>query len=242
MLVFQRAVANRPPQLVPAIGPDVALGVELRENVLVGPPFDAQPQRRRAGRRFQADGLDLEHGQPELVAHGPPDRVAAPAADVDVGGPAPAVHDGEHLVRGEVAERRDRDRDPEGHAEEHVVGVIDRQVQAGQAEGGHDHGHRGLGPGARAARHDQAVHRAHEEDRDPGDRDGRRRVPAPGADDEHAVRARPGQVVIDQIPGDYLQEEPGCPGTPAGAASGGRPWSAPPPTSRPLPPSRCRPP
>ena len=50
MLVFQRAVENGPRQLVPAVGAHVALGVQLGEDVLVRPSFDAQPQRRRAGR------------------------------------------------------------------------------------------------------------------------------------------------------------------------------------------------
>ena len=151
----------------------MALGVQLREEVLVGAPVDAQPERRRAGRRFQSDGLDLEHGQPELVAHRLPDGLATPAADVDMSGPAPAVHDREHLIRGEPAEGRDRYRDTERDAEQHVVGVIDGQVQAGQAEQGDDHGNHDLGVGARAARHDQAVHGTHEEDRQRGHRGGR---------------------------------------------------------------------
>ena len=123
-----------------------------------------------------------------------------------MGGPAPAVHDGEHLVRGEVTERRDRYRDPERDGQEHVVQVIDGQVQPGQAEDGEHHGHGGLGVGARAARHRQAVHRAHEEDREHADRRRRRRVPAPAVDDGHAVGTRPGQAVVDPLP-DYLQEE-----------------------------------
>ena len=232
MLVFQRAVEDGPPQLVPAIGADVALGVQLGEDVLVRPPFDAQPQRRRAGRRLQADRLDLEHGQPELVVYGQPDRVAAPAADIDVSGPAPAVDDREDLVRGEVAERRDRYRDPERDAEEHVVGVIDGQVQPGQAERRDQHGHRRLGVAARPARHHQAVHRAHEEDGQHHDRRRRRRVPAPAADDRDAVRARPGQAEVDPLRR-RSRGRTGCPGRPAGAASAGRPWSAPPPTAPP---------
>ena len=123
-----------------------------------------------------------------------------------MGGPAPAVHDGEHLVRGEVTERRDRYRDPERDGQEHVVQVIDGQVQPGQAEDGEHHGHGGLGVGARAARHHQAVHRAHEEDREHDDRRRRRRVPAPAVDDGHAVGTRPGQAEVDPLP-DYHQEE-----------------------------------
>ena len=54
--------------------------------------------------------------------HGQPDRVATPAADVDMGGPAPPVHDGKDLVRSEVTEHRDRNRHAERDAEQHVVG------------------------------------------------------------------------------------------------------------------------
>ena len=151
-------------------------------------------------------GLISSHGQPELIAGGQPDRLTAPAADVDMGGPAPAVHDGEHLVRGEVTERRDRYRNPERDGQEHVVQVIDGQVQPGQAEDGEHHGHGGLGVGARAARHHQAVHRAHEEEREHDDRRRRRRVPAPAVDDGHAIGTRPGQGEVDPLP-DYHQEE-----------------------------------
>ena len=144
-LVLQGAVQDGPPQLVPAVGADVALGVQLGEQVLVRAALDPQPQRRRAGRRLQADRLDLEHGQPELVAHGLPDRLAPPAGHIDVRGAAAPVRDGEHLVRGEEAERGDRDRHRERHAEQHVAGVIDAQVQAGETEHGDHRGHRRLG-------------------------------------------------------------------------------------------------
>ena len=70
-LILQRAVQDGPPQLVPAVGADVALGVELGEQVIIRAALDLQPQRGGARRRFQADRLDLGHGQPELVAHGP---------------------------------------------------------------------------------------------------------------------------------------------------------------------------
>jgi hypothetical protein len=45
MLVFQRAVEDGPPQLVPAVGADVALGVELGEHELLRAALDPQPQR-----------------------------------------------------------------------------------------------------------------------------------------------------------------------------------------------------
>ena len=172
-----------------------------------GPPSTRSRSGVDAGRRFQADGFDLEHGQPELVDARPAGSRRAPAADVDVSGLAPAVDDREDLVRGEVAERRDRYRDPERDAEEHVVGVIDGQVQPGQAEHRDQHGHGRLGVSARPAGHHQAVHRAHEEDRQHGDRRRRRRVPAPAADDRDAVRARPGQAKVDPLPHDLEEEQ-----------------------------------
>ena len=70
----------------------------------------------------------------QLIAHGLPDRLAPAAGDVHMGGPAPAVHDGEHLVRGEEAERGDRDRHPKRDTEQRVAGMLHAEVQAGEAE------------------------------------------------------------------------------------------------------------
>ncbi len=163
VLVLHGAVPDGAPQLVPAVGADVPLGVQLGEQELLWAAAGPQPQRGRAGRRFQADRLDLGHVQPELVAHAPADRLPPAAGHIDVrGAPAP-VHDREHLVRGEKPERGDRDRHREHRAEEHVAGVIDPQVHAGQGEHGHRHGRGGLGPGPGAARHRQAVDHAHQE-------------------------------------------------------------------------------
>ena len=143
-LVLQGAVQDGPPQLVPAVGADVALGVQLGEQELIRAALDPQPQRRGAGGRLQADRLDLGHREPELVAHGLADRLPPPAGHVHVRGPAAPVGDGEHLVRGEVPERGDRDRHGERDAEQHIAGVIEAQVQAGEAEHGDHGGHRRL--------------------------------------------------------------------------------------------------
>ena len=196
-LVLQRAVQDGPPQLVPPVRADMALGVQLGEHELIRAAFDPQPQRGGARRGLQPDRLDLGHGEPELVADGLADRLAPPAGHIDVRGAAAPVRDGEHLVRGEEPERGDRDRHGERHAEQHVAGVIDAQVQAGQAEHGDDRGHRRLGPGTGTARHGQAVDGAQQEDRDDRHRGGHPGVPGPAADDRHAVRARPRQREVD---------------------------------------------
>ena len=49
VLVLQRTVKDGPPQLVPAVGADVTLGVQLGEQVLIRAALDPQPQRRGAG-------------------------------------------------------------------------------------------------------------------------------------------------------------------------------------------------
>ena len=100
------------------VGVELALGVELGEQVLLRAAFDPQPQRRGAGGGLQPDRLDLGHGEPELVAHGLPDRLAPPAGHIHVRGVAAPVGDGERLVRGEEPERGDRDRHAERHGQE----------------------------------------------------------------------------------------------------------------------------
>ena len=84
--------------------------------------------------------------------------------------------------------------------------MIDSQVQASQTEHGDHDGHRRLGAGAGAARHGQAVDGAHQEDRQDRHRGRHPGVPAPAADDRHAVRAWPGQPEVDRCPG-KLQEQ-----------------------------------
>ena len=98
-LVLEPPVEDRPAELVPAVGPHVVHRVELPEQVGVGVALDAEPQRGRAARPFEPDRLDVEHREPELILHRLPDGLAAPAADVEVRGLAPAVGDREDLVR-----------------------------------------------------------------------------------------------------------------------------------------------
>ena len=148
-------------------------GVELPEQVRVGFAGDAQPQWCRATRAGQSDGLDLDDLDAELVLDGVPDGVGSPTAHVEVGRLALAVRDREQLVRREEAEGEQRDADAEGDADEHVEGVVDAEVQAGEGdEPDHDHPH-GLGDRAWAAGHDEGVDVP--DDREPDDGDGRRR-------------------------------------------------------------------
>ena len=89
-LVLEPAVEDGPAELVPAVGPDVVHRVELGEQVRVGVAGDAEPQRGRAARPVEADRLDVEHREAELVLHRLADGLAAPTADIEVGGLAPA--------------------------------------------------------------------------------------------------------------------------------------------------------
>ena len=72
-LVLEPAVEDRAAELVPAVGPHVVHRVELPEQVRVGVAGDAQPQRRRAAGAGEADRLDVDDGEAELVLDGPPD-------------------------------------------------------------------------------------------------------------------------------------------------------------------------
>ena len=136
--VFEPPVEDRPAELVPAVGPHVVHRVELPEQVRVGVALDAQPQRGGAARPFQPDRFDVEHREPELVLHRLPDGLAAPAADVEVRGLAPAVGDREGLVGCEEPERVDRERGREGDSDEDVEGVVRAQVQLRRDEDRHD--------------------------------------------------------------------------------------------------------
>ena len=104
-LVLEPPVEERATELVPAVGPHVVHRVELPEQVGVGVALDAEAQRRRTARAGEADRLDVEDRQAELVLDRLADRLAPPPTDVEVRGLALPVGDGEDLVRGEEAER-----------------------------------------------------------------------------------------------------------------------------------------
>ena len=87
LLVLERPVQDRAAELVPAVGPHVALRVQLGEDVALGlvvGRLDLDPQRRRAPGPLQAHGLDVQDRHPELIADRRDDRLAAPAADVQM--------------------------------------------------------------------------------------------------------------------------------------------------------------
>ena len=79
------------------------------------------------------NGLTSSADQAELVLQRPEDGLAAGAADVQVGRPAPPVADREDLVGGQQPERRQRDGDPEDDAGDDVGRVVLGQVEPGQA-------------------------------------------------------------------------------------------------------------
>ena len=120
LLVLQPPVEQLPAELVPAVGAQVAAGVQLAEQLSGRVALDGDAQWGGAGRAGQAEGRDLGDGQAELVLQPVADGGSPPAGDVQVGGPAAAVADREDLVGGEQAEQGERDGDPDGGADQHV--------------------------------------------------------------------------------------------------------------------------
>ena len=140
-LVLERPVQDRPPELVPAVGADVVLRVQLGEQVpavLVLGRGHGHPERRRASRALQPDRFDRDDVQAELVLHRADDRLAAASADVEVRGlPAP-VRDGEDVVRREPSERRQPGGDAEDRAEAGAGRLVDREVHPGEPDDAED--------------------------------------------------------------------------------------------------------
>ena len=115
LLILEVSVEDRPPEFVPAVGADMVHRVELPEQVRVGIAGDPQPQRGRPAGTGEPDRLAVDDGEPELVLYGLADRCPAASRDVEMGGLAAPVGDREELVRGEEAERQQRDGDADRH-------------------------------------------------------------------------------------------------------------------------------
>ena len=184
-LVLETAVEHRPAELVPAIGTDVVLRVELREHrslvaLLVDDP---QLHRRGTAGSLEPHQLHLEHGEAELLTHRPPDRITAAAAHVQMRGlAARAVAHGEHVVGDERAEQRDRDGDAEDRREHDVRRVLDPQVDPEDPHGRDGDRGRDLRAPARPAGDDEHERDPDERGRERGDRKRGRRVPLPTGD------------------------------------------------------------
>ena len=171
-LVLQPPVEDRAPGLVPPVRTDVVHRVELPEHVPVRVAGETQPQRRRPAGRGEADGAYVDDRDTELLLDGLAQCLAAPPADVEVGGLATVVGDGHDVVGREVAEADQWDRHTEGDTDEHVERVVDAEVDAG-ADGGKDHER----TDALADPAGAAWHHSHVQDADDGGRHdcGRRR-------------------------------------------------------------------
>jgi hypothetical protein len=84
LLVFQPPIQQGPAELVGAVGAEMALGVQLAEDIAgrAGLILELDPQWGRAGRPGQPERLDLQRGQPQLVGQGVADRLTAAPTDV----------------------------------------------------------------------------------------------------------------------------------------------------------------
>ena len=169
LLVLQPAVQQLPAQLVPPVRAQMALGVQLAEQLPGRVALDGDPQRRGAGRAGQAERLDVLDDQAELVSQGTPDRLAAGPADVQVGAAASPVGDRVDLVGGEAAKQQQRDRHPDTHADQHVGGGFDAQRDPGHADQRDHRGHQPLAGVAPATLWHQRVQHPHEDRRQEGD-------------------------------------------------------------------------
>jgi hypothetical protein len=202
LLVLQPAVQQLPAQLVPAVGPQVALGVQLAEQHPGRITLDRDPQRGGAGRPGQPERFDLLDDQPELVLQPASDRLAAGAADVQVRAATSPVGDREDLAGREPAEGNQRDRDPDAGREEHVGGGVDAQRDAGDPDQRHQRDRHPLAGVAPAALGHQRVQNPNQQGRKESDRHGRQRPPAPAGLEVHSERPRP--------PGDHRQAHRDC--------------------------------
>jgi hypothetical protein len=205
-LVLQPAEEDRPAHLVPAVGADVVHRVELPEQVSVRIASDPQPQGSRSPGAAEADGLDVNHGDAELVLHSPADGLAAPAPDVEVRLLAALVRDREHLVRGEDPERVNHDRERERDADEHVEGVVHTQVEQGDHDDAADQHPDQLGDAAGAAGDDHGVDDPDARERHDRRRHRRQREAPPATDRRHVVRAR-ALVDVDHQDAEDLDQE-----------------------------------
>ena len=134
LLVLQPPVQQLPTELVPAVRAQVGARVELAEQVRRRRAFHPEAQRRRAGRLAQPHGLDLGHGQAELVLDRLADGLTALAADVEVRGPPPAVRHGEDLARREEAKGGHREADADEDADHDRARRVDAEMEAGQRD------------------------------------------------------------------------------------------------------------
>ncbi len=204
--VLEVAVEDRPAQLVPAVGADMVHRVELPEQVRVGIAGDPQPQRGRPAGTGEPDGLAVDDREPELVLHGLADGFPAATRDVEMGGLAAPVGDGEELVRREEAERQQWDGDADRHPGEDVEGMVDAEVEAGERNKDDDGAADELGDGPRPAGHHDGIDHADGREADDGNRRRGQRVALPAPDLGDVVG--PGsRVHPDQQDADDLEDE-----------------------------------
>ena len=198
LLVLQPAIQQLPAQLVPAVRAQVALGIQLAEQLPGRIAADLDAQRGRAGRPGQPERLHVLHDQAELILQGPPDRLPAGPADVQVGAAAPPVGDWVDLVGGEPAEQQQREGHPDAHPDQQIGGGVDAQRHPGQGDQGDQPGHQPLAEITPATLRHQRVQHRHQARGEVGDLHRRHRPATPAGLELHPERARP--------PSDHAQD------------------------------------
>ena len=133
-LVLERAVEHGASHLVPAIRPQVGLGVQLAEDVGGRVSFALDTDRCRASRARQAEWLYRHHLDAKLILQGMANRLAAPSGHIQMCAPAPPVGNGEDRFGSDQLEDHNPDGRPYQPSNPDIGWMVDAEVHPGDTE------------------------------------------------------------------------------------------------------------
>ena len=119
--VLERSVDHRTTELVPAVGAEMALRVQLPEEPTPVGEFDLE--RRRAARTGEPERFLVRDLEPQLFAERDIDRGAAVPTDVQVRGPSRSIGHREDCFGSEDTEAQEGDRESDDESDPISDGV-----------------------------------------------------------------------------------------------------------------------